>query len=102
MQASATTCVLPYHSVIEQDVYTRIGLHDQRTAIELLPAPPELRPLAKVNGHGGVDLKKPNGHANGKGQLDALWAQLPEHVKAELFTMVKAGAGSDLVAGQSG
>jgi hypothetical protein len=78
------------------DVYTHIGLHDQRTAIELLPAPLELRPSAKgpqANGQAGGNGAKPNGQADGKGKLDALWAQLPERVKAELLAMVKAGGG---------
>jgi hypothetical protein len=46
---------------LTMDVYTHIGLHDQRTAIELLPAPPEIRPLA--NGRAGGSGAKPNGHA---------------------------------------
>ena len=69
-----------------------IGLRDQRTAIELLLTPPEIRPLAKADRRaGGFDLKKPNGHANGNRQFDTLWAQLPEHVKAKLLAMVKVG-----------
>jgi hypothetical protein len=62
-------------------IYTHIGLNDQSSAIELLPAPPELRP--------GV---RPAKEMNGKGDLDALWAELPEHVKAGLLAMA-IGAG---------
>jgi hypothetical protein len=47
---------------------------------QLLPAPPELS-VAKVNG--GAKRTE----ANGNGQLDALWAQLPEQVKAGLVAM---------------
>jgi integrase len=89
-------------------VYTHIGLHDQTTAIESLPAPSELRPSAKVPqanaqaGGNGAEPKGANGQANGTGQLDALWAQLPEHVKAGLLAMVKARPGSDLTAGPNG
>ena len=88
-------------------VYTHIGLHDQTTAIELLPAPPELRPSARApQGNmqvcdNGTEPKEPNGHTTGKVPLDALWAQLPEQVKTRLLATLKAGPSSDLMASQS-
>ena len=61
-------------------VYTHIALNDQSSAIELLPAPPELRSGAKVTKE-----------TNGKGDLEALWAELAAHVKAGLLATVKVG-----------
>jgi len=86
-------------------VYTHLGLHDQTAAIESLPPPPELRPSGKSNGNGqaggnGATPKGANGQGHDKAPLDALWAQLPEDVKARL--LARAGPGSDPTAGQSG
>lgn len=74
-------------------VYTHIGLNDQKTAIELLPPPPELRPSKKTrpsDGQAGGNGADPaNGQVLDKQQLDALWAQLPEQVKAALLANVQ-------------
>jgi len=72
-------------------VYTHINLNDQSSAIELLPAPPELRPSTKAPGATVAGPAAANGHTDDKGQLDALWAKLPEHVKADLLAQIKAG-----------
>jgi hypothetical protein len=89
-------------------VYTHIGLNDQKTAIELLPSPPELRPSGKTSpangraGGNGDQTNPANGQPLDNRQLDALWAQLPEQVKARLLAMAKAGPASDPAAGQGG
>jgi integrase/recombinase XerD len=89
-------------------VYTHIGLHDQKTAIELLPSPPALRSLSKTppsNEQAGGDMPETNldnPQVLDSRQLDALWARLPEHVKAGLLAIAKAGPASDLAAGQGG
>jgi len=74
-------------------VYTHIGLNDQKTAIELLPPPPVLRPSKKAppsNGQAGGNGADPaNGQVLHKQQLDALWAQLPEQVKTALLASVQ-------------
>ena len=83
-------------------VYTHIGLHDQRTAIELLP-PPELRPAA-ANGNGASLAKASNGKARRQEavsgqpaepiaqieQLDAVWGTLPDNVKSGILALVNA------------
>ena len=88
-------------------VYTHIGLHDQTTAIERLPAPPRLE-----NGQATVTLASANGDANKNppndtaprpevvagqpsahvdvGQLDAVWATLPDNIKSSLLALVNA------------
>jgi hypothetical protein len=89
-------------------VYTHIGLHDQQMAIELLPSPPELRPSGKTPpstaqaGGNGAQTNPANDQILDNRQLDALWAQLPEHVKSRLLATAKAGPASDQVAGQGG
>jgi site-specific recombinase XerD len=71
-------------------VYTHINLNDQSSAIELLPAPPVLRPSTKAPGANVAGPAGANGHMGDLGQLDALWAKLPEHVKAELLAQTKS------------
>jgi len=72
-------------------VYTHINLNDQSSAIELLPAPPELRPSTKAPGATVAGPAGAVGHTDDKGDRDALWAKLPEHVKADLLAQIKAG-----------
>ena len=64
-------------------VYTHIGLHDQSAAIEMLPAPPEIRKTRKGSSNG-----KLNGSSPAVPDLGAAWAKLPEKVKAEIVAMV--------------
>ena len=85
------------------DAYTHIGLDDQRTAIELLPAPPALRPVP-ANGNGALPGKPSNGKVRRQeavsgqpagpiaeiGQLDAVWATLPDNVKSGILALVNA------------
>ncbi len=71
--------------------YTHINLNNQSSAIELLPAPPELRPSTKAPGANVAGPASADGQAGDTGRLDALWAKLPEHVKAGLLATVKAG-----------
>ena len=68
-------------------VYTHIGLHDQSAAIELLPAPPEIKKSRKGSSNGKV-----NGSSPAVPDLGAAWAKLPEKVKAEIVAMVNAAA----------
>ena len=89
--------------------YTHIGLNDQTTAIELLPAPPELAPgkpsteQNSANGNGGgCKVKTSSGEVasggNGqsplpisdRGKLDAIWPALPDSVKAGILAMIHA------------
>jgi site-specific recombinase XerD len=85
-------------------VYTHIGLHDQSTAIELLPAPPDLsairRPIT-ANGNGAAKAGSSNGKprrqeaASGQpaetiaeiGQLEAVWGGLPDDVKSGILAL---------------
>ncbi len=82
---------LAWHSDIRltMGVYTHIGLHDQSAAIEMLPAPPEIKKSKKssANGNGKV-----NGTSPAVPDLGAAWATLPEKVKAEIVAMVNAAA----------
>jgi hypothetical protein len=64
-------------------VYTHIGLHDQSAAIELLPAPPEIKKSRKGSANGKV-----NGSSSAVPDLGAAWAKLPEKVRAEIVAMV--------------
>jgi len=88
-------------------VYTHIGLHDQKTAIELLPPPPELQPSGKTSptngpaGGNGDEKHRGNEQVRDKRQLDAQWEQLPQHIKAALLAMVQAGPTSDRASGQN-
>ena len=66
-------------------VYTHISLHDQSAAIELLPAPPEIKKAKKGAANGKV-----NGTSPAVPDLGAAWAKLPEKVKAEIVAMVDA------------
>ena len=66
-------------------VYTHIGLHDQSAAIELLPAPPEVKKSKK-----GLTNGKVNGSPPVVPDLGAAWATLSEKVKAEIVAMVDA------------
>ena len=68
-------------------VYTHIGLHDQSAAIEMLPAPPEIKKSRKGSANGKV-----NGPVPDLGQLGEAWVKLPEKVKAEIVAMVNAAA----------
>jgi hypothetical protein len=63
------------------------GLHDQSAAIELLPAPPEIKKSGKGSANGKV-----NGSSPAVPDLGAAWAKLPEKVKAEIVVMVNAAA----------
>lgn len=85
-------------------VYTHIGLHDQTTAIERLPAPPGLENGQATPGsaNGAADKNSPNGTAPRPevipgqlstpikeiGQLDAAWATLPDNIKSSLLALV--------------
>ena len=68
-------------------VYTHIGLHDQSAAIELLPAPPEIKKSRKGSANGKV-----NGSSSAVPDLGAAWAKLPEKVRAEIVAMVNEAA----------
>jgi hypothetical protein len=106
-------------------VYTHIGLHDQTTAIERLPSPPELaarEPCATSPAANGkvaalAKTKLSNGELavprNGSdqhsalvaevGPLDTLWRTLPDDVKAGIFALITAAAKpgeSSVVSGQ--
>ncbi len=61
--------------------YTHINLHEQSSAIELLPAPPV------VNGNGKVTATKA---VPGIGQLDAIWGKLSDDVKARILDLARA------------
>jgi hypothetical protein len=74
-------------------VYTHIGLHDQTSAIESLPAPPELsatpRPAANGNGAaqvGGSTQKAASAVAE-IGQLEAVWGALPDDIKSGILAL---------------
>jgi hypothetical protein len=86
-------------------VYTHIGLHDQSSAIELLPAPPELtagqRP-AFPNGNGTAKPRSSNGKSRRQeavsgqpakpiaeiGRLNSIWGTLPDSVKSGILALV--------------
>jgi hypothetical protein len=84
-------------------VYTHIGLHDQTTAIERLPAPPELtaQPFGKPIAADVVDAasakkKSSNGHdshtakvqlSSDLSQLDSVWNTLPDNIKAGILAL---------------
>ena len=85
-------------------VYTHIGLHDQSTAIELLPAPPELiaGKVVTAQGNGNGKVKSSNGEfANGRhstlaadvGQPDSLWLTLPDNIKVGILAMISTAGG---------
>jgi integrase/recombinase XerD len=59
--------------------YTHINLHEQSSAIELLPAPPV------VNGNGKA--KPAKAADNGLSKLDAIWDKLPADVKAQILSL---------------
>jgi hypothetical protein len=85
-------------------VYTHIGLNDQSSAIELLPALPELTAgqPEKANRNGtAITTKEPsNGRlttcgnsadsmaVTNPGQLDTLWPTLPEGTKAGILALI--------------
>ena len=79
-------------------VYTHIGLHDQSSAIESLPAPPGGTPSghgkakqpASANGKADGSQSPAPGDATGLGQLDAVWGTLPENIKAGILALVNA------------
>jgi integrase len=74
-------------------VYTHIGLHDQLAAIELLPAPPEIKKTRNGSANGKV-----NGSSPTVPDLGAAWAKLSENVKTEIVAMVNAAAKEGSVA----
>jgi integrase len=74
-------------------VYTHINLHDQSAAIELLPAPPEIKKSRKGSANG-----KANGSSPAVPDLGTAWAKLPEQVKAEIVAMVNAAGKEGSVA----
>ena len=74
-------------------VYTHINLHDQSVAIELLPAPPEIKKTKKGSANGRV-----NGSSPAVPDLGAAWGKLPEKVKAEIVAMVDAAGNGGGVA----
>lgn len=92
-------------------VYTHIGLHDQSSAIELLPAPPELAASQRPASPNGNSTAKPRS-SNGKprrqeavsgqhsspitepGQLDSVWGTLPDNVKSGILALVNAAVKS--------
>jgi hypothetical protein len=74
-------------------VYTHIGLHDQSAAIELLPAPPEIKKTKKGSSNG-----KANGSSSAVPDLGAAWAKLSDKVKAEIVAMVNAAGKEGCVA----
>ncbi len=92
-------------------VYTHIGLHDQSSAIELLPAPPEMaaaqRPVSP-NGNGAAKATSSDGKPHRQeavsrqpaepiaeiGQLDAVWSTLPDNVKSGIMSLVNAAVKS--------
>jgi hypothetical protein len=74
-------------------VYTPIGLHDQSAAIELMPAPPEIKRKRKGASNGQV-----NGSSPALPDLGAAWAKLPDKVKAEIVAMANVAAKEGSVA----
>ena len=65
-------------------VYTHINLDDQSSAIESLPAPP----AAKINGKAKtIEVTKTE-----LGQLDSMWGELQENIKARILTLAGVAA----------
>jgi hypothetical protein len=62
-------------------IYTHINLDDQSSAIESSPAPPGV----KINGNGKAKAK-----GSELGQLNAMWGNLSEDVKARVLALVNA------------
>lgn len=78
-------------------IYTHIGLNDQSTAIELLPAPPELAVGKVGTEQGNGNGKLSNGEvANAAPAVDVaqLWPTLPDNVKAGILAMINAAGGT--------
>ena len=72
-------------------IYTHIGLHDQTTAIERLPAPPS----GNLLGNNGITIKKVNGSKpkftspiSDLGQLDSVWGRMPGDIKTQIFSLI--------------
>jgi hypothetical protein len=65
-------------------VYTHINLHDQFSAIESLPA----TPTVGINGNDKAKAAKAAGAD--QGQLDAMWGNLSEDIKARILTLAGA------------
>jgi integrase len=97
-----TAQTLARHSDIRltMGVYTHIGLHDQTSAIELLPAPPTIA-IPNQN----TDIPVPNRNEKGSRptllseisdlrQLDSIWATLPDNIKADILSLVNTAAKS--------
>jgi len=86
-------------------VYTHIGLHDQSSAIELLPAPPQVDAdkLPTADGNSSIRGKRSlnvasTSHGNIRhlmpvsdpSQLDSLWPTLPEDTKAGILALISS------------
>jgi len=65
-------------------VYTHTNLDEQSLAIESLPAPPS----EKFNGKKKVVKTM----VAGLGQLDAMWGDLPEDIKARILNLANEAA----------
>jgi hypothetical protein len=61
------------------------NLHDQSSAIESLPAPSAV----KINGNGKA---KATGAVVDFSKLDAIWANLPENIKARILNLANGAA----------